>query len=238
MVKCIARRCAVGGACVLAMAAWSLSAGAEGGQQLSFEDRRIQQRYARLGCEKDLVACVDAESGRIVSRQMSSSPFAARSGELWTVKVVGPKRLAASYTFEEHRGTQLYSTVRGSSAGAEKKTLTDVQTEVKEAANTLQRLDASPETTEAVQAARRATSGGQEVRAKSALEEAQKKAQVVLDARNPAKKTRTRSSGHRSSWSMHWRSIGASSMRAPRTSRFWRATRSPSPTTSRWVASR
>lgn len=188
MVKCIARRCAVGGACVLAMAAWCLSAGAEGGQQLSVEDRRIQQRYARLGCEKDLVACVDAESGRIVSRQMSSSPFAARSGELWTVKVVGPKRLAASYTFEEHRGTQLYSTVRGSSAGAEKKTLTDVQTEVKEAANTLQRLDASPETTEAVQAARRATSGGPEVRAKSALEEAQKKAQVVLDARNPAKK--------------------------------------------------
>ncbi len=185
MVKYIARKCAAGGACVLAMAAWSISA-AEA-KELSPEEKLLQQRYARFGCEQDLVACIDAESGRIVSRQMLAAPFAARSGELWTVKVVGPKRLAASYTFEEHRGAQLFSTVRGSSTGAEKKKLTDVQTEVKEAANTLQRLDKSPETTEAVQAARNATSSNAGIRATSNLDDAQKKAQVILDSHKAAK---------------------------------------------------
>lgn len=185
MVKYIARKCAAGGACVLAMAAWSLSA-AEA-KELSPEEKLLQQRYARFGCEQDLVACIDAESGRIVSRQMLAAPFAARSGELWTVKVVGPKRLAASYTFEEHRGAQLFSTVRGSSTGAEKKKLTDVQTEVKEAANTLQRLDKSPETTEAVQAARNATSSNAGIRATSNLDDAQKRAQVILDSHKAAK---------------------------------------------------
>ncbi len=185
MVKYIARKCAAGGACVLAMAAWSISA-AEA-KELSPEEKLLQQRYARFGCEQDLVACIDAESGRIVSRQMLAAPFAARSGELWTVKVVGPKRLAASYTFEEHRGAQLFSTVRGSGTGAEKKKLTDVQTEVKEAANTLQRLDKSPETTEAVQAARNATSSNAGIRATSNLDDAQKKAQVILDSHKAAK---------------------------------------------------
>lgn len=187
MVKCIARGCAAGGACVLAVAAWSPSVAAEG-RQLGAEDRRLQQRYSRLGCEQDLVACVDAESGRIVSRQMSSAPFAARSGELWTVKVVGPKRLAASYTFEEHRGAQLYSTVRGSSAGAEKKTLTDVQTEVKEAAHTLEALDDSAAAKQAAQAARDATGSEPGARAKPTLDAAEAKAQSVLEAHKAGNK--------------------------------------------------
>ncbi len=180
MVKCIARSGAAGGVCLLALVAWSRFAAAQG-KALSVEDKLLQQRFARLGCEQDLVACIDAESGRIVSRQMSAAPFATRSGELWTVKVVGPKRLAASYTFEEHRGAQLYSTVRGSSTGTEKKKLTDVQTEVKDAANTLQRLDTSQATKEAVLAARNATSSSPGVRDENTLDDAQKKAQVILD---------------------------------------------------------
>ncbi len=69
----------------------------------------LRHEALAYSCDQKFVACVYACDGRILSSNMSQGAFPVRSGESWTVKVVGPERCADDFAFTDRTAKSSWS---------------------------------------------------------------------------------------------------------------------------------